>query len=105
MKKEEHPTNPVHAFRQKLLDATANGKTISAESIEKVSKEIAKDWGGERYYYPKRDEQDPEKSQRDQRLFRDWRHGESIEYLMRKYTLAKPTVYAIINKMRAEQTT
>lgn len=61
---------------------------------------ICNTMGGAVTYLPRGDSL--KKALRDSALFRDWRHnGMDVHALIRKYDIASPTVYEIINRQRA----
>jgi len=97
-------TNPVAAFKARLLDAAATLGTLTAEIIDQIEAEIRQEWGGERFYLPRTGESDRLAAERDARnraILRDWRNGERIELLSRRYGLTRKRIYEIINQSRA----
>lgn len=73
---------------------------ISAEVAGMVAAEwksgVVRDWGGERPYIGKQAGAALEMSRRDAALLRDWRAGERVEALARRYKISRQHVHRIL---------
>lgn len=75
---------------------------ISLEIIE-VENEIRRDFGGESHYVPRHGEDYRVRlTQRDQRIYSEWRNGEREPLLARRHRLTERRIRQIINKLRAK---
>jgi Mor family transcriptional regulator len=68
------------------------------DQLGMVECDIRHDWGGERPYIAKQGESaQRETSARNRAIIRDWRAGERVSYLSRKYGISRQRVWQIIN--------
>ena len=75
---------------------------ISLEIIE-VENEIRRDYGGDRYYIPRKGEDfKAHLSARNQRIYDDWRAGEREPLLARRYNCTERRIRQVIAMKRAE---
>ncbi len=65
--------------------------------IERVVMDVRRDWAGERPYIGVRYEVCREMSARNRAIIRDYRNGERIVFLARRYGLTRKRIYEIIN--------
>lgn len=93
--------NPLQEFKARILDNLATIGHLTREAVEQIEAEIRQEWGGDRYYLGRVGESDrmaAERSARNAAILRDWRNGERIELLMRRYRLSRSTIYAILDR-------
>lgn len=64
--------------------------------IDKVVMEIRRDWAGERAYIGARYEVDKKLSERNRAIIRDFKNGERVPLLVRRYNLSRQRIWAII---------
>lgn len=66
--------------------------------LDDVERQIRADWGGDRPYIARArsDEARRQMSTRDARIGRDYRHGESVTLIARRYGLSRGRVYKIL---------
>lgn len=65
--------------------------------IEKVIFELRSDWNGERPYISTKVEIDRQLSIRNQSIIRDFKLGERVCFLARRYKLSRKRIYEIIS--------
>lgn len=65
--------------------------------ITKVVFEVARDYEGERPYISTKPEKDCMMSERNRAIIRDFRSGERITFLSRRYGLSRQRIWKIIN--------
>ena len=74
---------------------------VSTEVAGKIANEwqggVIADWGGERPYIGKLAAAEAKMSQRDRAIYRDWKAGERVAALARKYRISRSRVYSIVN--------
>lgn len=79
---------------------TMRGLGISQQVAGMVAAEwqasVTRDWGGERPYIGKQAAAAMEMSRRDAAICRDWKAGERVEALSRKYKISRQHTYRII---------
>ena len=79
---------------------TMRGLGISQQVAGMVAAEwqasVTRDWGGERTYIGKQAAAAMEMSRRDAAICRDWKAGERVEALSRKYKISRQHTYRII---------
>lgn len=74
---------------------------ISLEIIE-VENEVRRDFGGDRYYIPRKGEDyKAHLSARNQRIYADWRAGEREPLLARRYNMTERRIRQVIAEQRA----
>lgn len=89
----------VEIAESKLV-AEMGPDSTAAELARHVVFAICSAMGGSVIYMPRGDAL--KRAMRDAEIYRDWMdNGTKIHILMRKYNLATPTIYDIINKQRA----
>lgn len=77
--------------------ATALEKAPPADAIKHVEEAVRRDWGGERCYIGKRPEDHAEQlSRRDAAVRKDFRAGERVELLARRYGISVKRVRQIV---------
>jgi Mor family transcriptional regulator len=64
--------------------------------IDKIVMDIRRDWAGERPYIGARFEADKKLSERNRSIIRDFKDGESVAFLTRRYKLSKQRIWQII---------
>jgi Mor family transcriptional regulator len=64
--------------------------------IDRVVMDIRRDWAGERPYIGVRYEADRKISERNRSIIRDFKAGESIALLVRRYSLSRQRIWQII---------
>lgn len=79
-------------LRQRLLDIG-----FTDPKIERVVMEVRNDWRGERPYIGAQYESDRRMSARNMQIIRDYKAGERIAFLARKYGISRQRVWKIIN--------
>ena len=92
--------NPVTEYTRRLLDSLSTLGHLTREAVEQIESDVRSEWGGDRYYLGRVGESDQmavERSMRNAAILRDWRNGERIELLMRRYRLSRSTIYAILD--------
>lgn len=65
--------------------------------IEKVVLEVRHDWAGERIYFGANYEYKANLSERNRSIIRDFKAGESIVFLSRRYGLSRQRIWKIVN--------
>jgi Mor family transcriptional regulator len=71
-------------------------------ALQRIEGDIRRDWGGERAYIAKQGEHGRAvQSARDECIRRDFRRGERIELLCRRYGLSARRVQEIVREVRA----
>lgn len=65
--------------------------------IQKVVMEVRNDWHGERPYISIKYEMDKTRSERNEKIKRDYKNGESIQFLQRRYGLSRKRIYEILS--------
>jgi Mor family transcriptional regulator len=81
------------------VDAALREGDETDAALAQVEREVRRDWGGERPYIAKNGEGDrvrQEKSHRDERIRTDYRHGERIALLARRYGISERRVRMIL---------
>lgn len=71
--------------------------SFSAAIAKKISQETRHDWNGDRPYISQDGGQEY-KTQRDQRMLKDWQRGERIPLLVRRYGISERRVRQILFK-------
>jgi Mor family transcriptional regulator len=66
-------------------------------TIEKVVLEIRHDWAGERVYIGANYEFQRKHSERNRNIIKDYKAGESIVFLSRRYGLSRQRIWKIVN--------
>lgn len=66
-------------------------------TLEKVVMEVRHDWAGERVYIGVNYEVQRKHSERNRKIIHDYKAGESIIFLSRRYGLSKQRIWKIIN--------
>jgi Mor family transcriptional regulator len=66
-------------------------------NIEKVIMQVRKDYAGDRVYIGVNYEFQRKHSERNRSIIRDYKSGESIVFLSRRYSLSKQRIWKIIN--------
>lgn len=70
-----------------------------APDIDAVAAEVRRDWGGERPYIARNGEGDPGAMERRNRaILREWRGGERVAYLARRYGISRQRVWQIVRE-------
>lgn len=70
---------------------------FASPTIEKVVIEVRSDWAGERVYIGVNYTYQHRLSERNRAIIRDYKNGESLALLSRRYGLSKPRIWKIIN--------
>jgi Mor family transcriptional regulator len=65
--------------------------------IDCVIMEIRKDWRGERPYISDKNDADNKIRERNRSIIREYKNGESVALLVRRYGISRQRIYAIIN--------
>ena len=84
-------------FRHRLVAAIASGEVPQearghiCELLETVEHQIRHEYRGERCYI------NSDTAMRNRAILREWRKGERVQYLARRYGLSRQRVYQIIN--------
>lgn len=79
-------------LRQRLLDIG-----FTDPKIERVVMEVRNDWRGEQAYIGPQYESNRRMSARNMQIIRDFKAGERIAFLARKYGISRQRVWKIIN--------
>lgn len=73
-------------------------ETFTEQIAVGIESQLRRDWGGDRPYIPKAGEADLTKSSRRNIAVRqDFRKGESITFISRRFGISRAMVYKIIN--------
>jgi Mor family transcriptional regulator len=64
--------------------------------IENVILEIRKDWRGERPYISVKNDAEIKARERNRSIIREYKNGESVALLVRRYGISRTRIYAII---------
>ena len=96
----------VEDLRERLVANLTGQLGVSAEAAglvaAAVADELYRDWRGERPYIgPSIDDVRRQQSARNAALLRDWRNGERIPLLARRYGISVKRVYALLKLSRA----
>jgi Mor family transcriptional regulator len=65
--------------------------------IELVISQIRTDWGGERPYIAVKVEAERRMSERNRKIIREFKDGESVTLLARRYGISRQRIWRIIN--------
>jgi Mor family transcriptional regulator len=84
-------TDILDDLKQRLMSVGFNNPTI-----EKVVMEVRKDWAGERIYIHTHYEYNHRYFERNRNIIRDFKAGESITLLSRRYKLSKQRIFQIV---------
>jgi len=95
----------VEDVRARMVAGMTEKLGISAEVAGllagEVLAEIYQDWKGERPYIGPPKEAAEQREARNRALFRDWKNGERIPFLARRYQISIKRVYALLKLSRA----
>jgi len=89
-------SNPLDDFKARIADALAMAGHLTMEALDQIEADIRQDWGGDRFYLPRRGEPDRDCGQRNRAIIRDWRNGERVELIARRYGITKRRVWQIV---------
>ena len=85
---------------------TMRGLGISQQVAGMVAAEwqasVTRDWGGERPYIGKQAAAAMEMSRRDAAICRDWKAGERVPALVRKYKIGRRMIYNIVSRQSVD---
>lgn len=91
----------VKDIMQRIADQFGAG--LSADALRRIETEVRRDWGGDRPYIARTGESARAAfSARNAAIARDWRHGESITLIARRYGISRKRVYQILAERRCE---
>ena len=83
---------------REILDRVSNVDGVSNNLLEQIEQDVRRDLGGDRYYLAKAGEKThDEASIRNRAIKTDYRHGESVALLERRYKLSRRRIYQILN--------
>ena len=95
----------IDDLQQRLVDNLTGSLGVSREAAGLVAAslvgEIYRDWRGERPYIGPPGELRDRISERNRDLLRDWRAGERIPLLARRYGISVQRVYAVLKLSRS----
>lgn len=96
----------VEDLRERMIENLTGQLGISAETAclvaATVADDLLRDWRGERPYIgPSAEDVRRRQSARNEALLRDWRNGERIPLLARRYGISVKRVYAVLKISRA----
>lgn len=86
----------INDYTSRIAEALAAGN-FTEERAAQIAEEVRRDWGGERAYIAKAGESAMrELTLRDIAIRRDYRNGERICFLARRYGISRQHIYRII---------
>lgn len=74
--------------------AASAADPLSADILRRLEKQIRHDWGGDRVYISR---YGLSRSQRIEDILRDWRNGERVDLLARRYEITERRVWQIVS--------
>lgn len=80
--------------RDILARIMAASSSLSEEMALEIERQIRRDWGGDRVYIARSPEGDL--SERNRAILRDWRAGERVSLIARRYRVSRRLVYKIV---------
>lgn len=84
-------TDILSDFHQRLIEIGFNDP-----KIERIVMDVRRDWAGERPYIGVRYEADKRMSERNRAIIRDYKNGEQVQFLARRYGISIRRIWQII---------
>lgn len=95
----------VEDVRARMVSGLTLKLGITVDVAEMLAAEVVadlyRDWKGERPYIGPPKEAAEQRETRNRALLRDWRNGERIPFLARRYQISVKRVYALLKLSRA----
>lgn len=88
-------SNPFVEFKRRLADMIER-EVISREALDKIEAAIRAEYGGEMFYFAKTGDRVPDMGARNRAIIRDWKAGERLPLLARRYKLSKRRIIQIV---------
>lgn len=73
--------------------------SLTEHLLDRVEQDVRRDWGGDRPYINKTATGDDDAiSERNRAIKRDWKSGERVEFLSRRYHLSRRRIWQIVKE-------
>lgn len=92
-------TDIVRDIMDRLSSIMSENGSLTEQLLDRVEQDVRRDWGGDRPYINKTKTGKGEEhvlTERNRSIIRDWRAGERVEFIARRYRLSKRRVWQII---------
>lgn len=89
----------VRDILSRVMTAFQNEGGFSDDVMLQIESQIRTEWGGDRPYIAKAGESEKQAiSARNESILRDWRNGERVPFIARKYGISRSRVWDVLRE-------